>query len=183
MICIPETLQREFIIPQVLWWLNSDKISHTCIDYIVTDLRRYTLHGEVVCGDLLFVLCGPWHQEKGVCFCNRTWLLVYWLWLPRGGENVGFVFTPISTGVLDYKDEIWLFVWNVKQEDLIMIFRLVTMLFMLSGKKESKSWLVARDFLRLKCARFPLRKMWRNLDSKTMELEQPHRLYFNRTYG
>lgn len=40
-----------------------------------------------------------------------------------------------------------------------MIFRLVTMLFMLSGKKESKSWLVARDFLRLKCARFPLRKM------------------------
>lgn len=128
-------------------------------------------------------MCGPWHQEKGVCFCNRTWLLVYWLWLPRGGENVGFVFTPISTGVLDYKDEIWLFVWNVKQEDLIMIFRLVTMLFMLSGKKESKSWLVARDFLRLKCARFPLRKMWRNLDSKTMELEQPHRLYFNRTYG
>uniref|UniRef100_A0A8W8NQR8 Uncharacterized protein n=1 Tax=Magallana gigas TaxID=29159 RepID=A0A8W8NQR8_MAGGI len=37
--------------------LNSDKISHTCIDYIVTDLRRYTLHGEVVWGDLLFVLC------------------------------------------------------------------------------------------------------------------------------
>lgn len=182
MICIPETLQREFIIPQVLWWLNSDKISHTCIDYIVTDLRRYTLHSEVVWGDLLFVLCVDPDTRRRE-FCNRTQLLMYRLWLPRGGETVGFVFTSISTGVLDYKDEIWLSVWNVKQEDLIMIFRLVTMLFMLSGKKESKSWLVARDFLRLKCARFPLRKMWRNLDSKTMELEQPHRLYFNRTYG
>lgn len=40
-----------------------------------------------------------------------------------------------------------------------MIFRLVIMLFMLSGKKESKSWLVVRDFLRLKCVRFFFRKM------------------------